>query len=173
MRRPARLWQSAGCGGGCPERAVAVGVEFGEFVVDVDGVRAVEVHVRVVGGPDVDGSSLSIWRPSLRRVSTARPWYSVAGLRRPACCLGRAALPDRTRDRPKTRGQRTFEVLPRRWLVERTRAWLYRSRRLDRDYERLTAHSEAVVTWALIGLMARRRAPPRGRRPCQAAPAAT
>jgi hypothetical protein len=54
MRRPARLWQSAGCGGGCPERAVAVGVEFGEFVVDVDGVRAVEVHVRVVGGPDVD-----------------------------------------------------------------------------------------------------------------------
>jgi len=54
MRRPARLWQSAGCGGGCPDRAVAVGVEFGEFVVDVDGVRAVEVHVRVVGGPDVD-----------------------------------------------------------------------------------------------------------------------
>src|SRR5271166_26342 len=97
-------------------------------------------------------SSLSIWRPSLRRVSTARPWYSVAGLRRPACCLGQAALPDRTRDRPKTRGAAHLR-------------WLYRWRRLDRDYERLTAHSEAMVRWAMIGLMARGLAPPRGRRP--------
>jgi transposase len=46
------------------------------------------------------------------------PCETVYWLRRPACCLGQAALPDRTRDRPKTRGQRTFEVLPRRWLVE-------------------------------------------------------
>ena len=72
----------------------------------------------------------------------------------------------------KPEGQRTFEVLPRRWVVERTLAWLYRWRRLDRDYERLTAHSEAMVRWAMIGLMARRLAPPRGRRPWQPAPAA-
>jgi transposase len=67
----------------------------------------------------------------------------------------------------KPPGQRTFEVLPRRWVVERTLSWLYRWRRLDRDYERLPAHSEAMVKWAMIGLMARRLAPPPGRRPWQ------
>ena len=69
----------------------------------------------------------------------------------------------------KPEGQRTFEVLPRRWVVERTLSWLMRWRRLDRDYERLPTHSEAMVKWAMIGLMARRLAPPPGRRPWQPA----
>ena len=69
----------------------------------------------------------------------------------------------------KPEGQRTFEVLPRRWVVERTLSWLVRWRRLDRDYERLPTHSEAMVKWAMIGLMARRLAPPPGRRPWQPA----
>ena len=69
----------------------------------------------------------------------------------------------------KPEGQHTFEVLPRRWVVERTLSWLYRWRRLDRDYERLPAHSQAMVKWAMIGLMARRLAPPPGRRPWQPA----
>ena len=34
-----------------------------------------------------------------------------------------------------------FQVLPRRWVVERARDWLIRHRRLVRDYERLTAQS--------------------------------
>ena len=38
-----------------------------------------------------------------------------------------------------------FVVLPRRWVVERTFAWLIRSRRLARDYERRTANSEAMI----------------------------
>ena len=84
-----------------------------------------------------------------------------------AGCLGRPVPPDRARDwRRKPEGQRTFEVLPRRWVVERTLSWLVRWRRLDRDYERLPTHSEAMVKWAMIGLMARRLAPPPGRRPC-------
>ena len=64
-------------------------------------------------------------------------------------------------------GQRTFEVLPRRWVVERTFAWVTRCRRLARDYERSVAHSEAMVLWAMIGLMTRRLAPIPGRQPWQ------
>jgi transposase len=67
----------------------------------------------------------------------------------------------------KLEGQRTFEVLPRRWVVERTLSWLVRCRRLDRDYERLPEHSEAMIKWSMIGLMARRLAPAPGRRPWQ------
>ena len=51
-----------------------------------------------------------------------------------------------------------FQVLPRRWVVERTFGWLVRNRRLARDYERLTATSEAMVKVAMIRLMATRLA---------------
>ena len=71
----------------------------------------------------------------------------------------------------KPAGQHTFEVLPRRWVVERTLSWLVRCRRLGRDYERLPGHAEAMVKWAMIGLMARRLAPAPGRRPWQPAKA--
>ena len=61
----------------------------------------------------------------------------------------------------------TFEVLPRRWVVERTLSWLMRTRRLARDYERLPEHAEAMVKWSMIGLMTRRLAHSPGRRPWQ------
>jgi transposase len=51
-----------------------------------------------------------------------------------------------------------FKVLPRRWAVERTFGWLVRNRRLARDYERLTANSEAMIKVAMIRLMAIRLA---------------
>jgi putative transposase len=49
-----------------------------------------------------------------------------------------------------------FAVVPRRWVVERTFAWLGRYRRLSRDYEYLTATSEAVIQLAMIQLLLRR-----------------
>jgi transposase len=72
----------------------------------------------------------------------------------------------------KPKGQSGFSVLPHRWLIERTLAWIVRCRRLDHDYERLPAHSEAMIKWAMIGLMTRRLAPARGRRPWQSTRAA-
>ncbi|GAA2904508.1 IS5 family transposase [Streptomyces mexicanus] len=61
-----------------------------------------------------------------------------------------------------------FEVLPRRWVVERSFAWLLRSRRLVRDYERRTDTSETVVLWSMTMLMSRRLAAQRRQRPAPA-----
>jgi transposase len=52
----------------------------------------------------------------------------------------------------------TFQVLPRRWVVERTLAWITRHRRTVRDYERLPAHHETYIYWAMIIVMTRRLA---------------
>jgi len=54
----------------------------------------------------------------------------------------------------------TFEVLPRRWVVERTFAWISKHRRTVRDYECLPASHEAMILWAMTALMARRLAQP-------------
>jgi putative transposase len=54
--------------------------------------------------------------------------------------------------------RRRFEVLPRRWVVERTFSWLSQNRRMSKDYERLCATSEAFVYAAMIRLMVRRLA---------------
>ena len=55
----------------------------------------------------------------------------------------------------KAEGQKGFVVLPRRWVVERTIAWLNRQRRLSKDYERLPQTGEAFVYVAMIRLMLR------------------
>jgi putative transposase len=55
-------------------------------------------------------------------------------------------------------GVKGFQVLPRRWVVERTLAWITRRRRCARDYERLPEHHETAVHWAAIIHMVRRRA---------------
>jgi len=51
-----------------------------------------------------------------------------------------------------------FQVLPRRWVVERTIAWIDQNRRMSKDYERLCASAEAFVYAAMIRLMVRRLA---------------
>ena len=53
-----------------------------------------------------------------------------------------------------------FVVLPRRWVVERTFAWLVRNRRLSKDYEYLPETEESFVYAAMIRLMLRRLAHP-------------
>ena len=55
----------------------------------------------------------------------------------------------------KKKHTKGFHVLPRRWVVERTLAWLSRSRRLSRDYEREPPSSEAQVYLASSRLLLR------------------
>ena len=66
---------------------------------------------------------------------------------RPACPI-RLQIVERT--------EPGFKVLKRRWVVERTFAWLGRCRRLSKDYEGTTDSSEAWVKLAMVHLMARR-----------------
>ena len=51
-----------------------------------------------------------------------------------------------------------FVVLPKRWIVERTFAWISRCRRNSKDYERTTESSETMIYITMIGLMSRRLA---------------
>ena len=51
-----------------------------------------------------------------------------------------------------------FQVLPRRWVVERTFSWLSQNRRMSKDYERLCATAEAFIYAAMARLMVRRLA---------------
>ena len=53
-------------------------------------------------------------------------------------------------------GARGFVVVPRRWAVERTIAWICRNRRLSKDYEELAETTEAWAYLAMIRLMLRR-----------------
>jgi putative transposase len=52
-----------------------------------------------------------------------------------------------------------FVVLPKRWIVERTFAWLGKWRRLSKDYEQSLASSDAMILWAMTSLMLRRLRP--------------
>ena len=56
-------------------------------------------------------------------------------------------------------GTKGFVVIPIRWVVERTFAWLGRYRRLSKDYECLTDNSEGMVYLASISRLLRRLAP--------------
>jgi putative transposase len=52
-----------------------------------------------------------------------------------------------------------FVVLPKRWIVERTFAWLGKYRRLSKDYEALSPSSECMILLAMINLMLHRLSP--------------
>jgi transposase len=52
----------------------------------------------------------------------------------------------------------SFQVVRRRWVIERTFGWLMRYRRLARDYERRVDHHEAMIYWATILIMTKRLA---------------
>lgn len=60
----------------------------------------------------------------------------------------------------RQKDQQGFVVLARRWVVERTIAWVNRCRRLSKDFERLLKNSAAMIYWASIQRMLRRLAPP-------------
>lgn len=139
------------------------------IVVDTLGLLLV-VLVTAASVQDRDGGARVLERLRFRMPSVAVIWAD-GGYAGRLMGYARQVLKVVVDIVRKPEGQRTFEVLPRRWVVERTLSWISRCRRLAHDYERLPEHSEAMVKWAMIGLMARRLAPAPGRRPWEPAKA--
>ena len=136
------------------------------IVVDTLGLLLV-VLVTAASVQDRDGGARVLDRLRFRMPSVAVIWAD-GGYAGRLVGYARQVLKVLV-DIVRTQGQHTVEVLPRRWVVERTLSWISRCRRLAHDYERLPEHSEAMVKWAMVGLMARRLAPAPGRRPWERA----
>jgi putative transposase len=129
------------------------------LLVDTLGLL-LAVVVTAANAQDKAGALLALRRlgggcKKLRRIWTDGAYRSERGLL--ASWVGRHRIALTAVERPE--GQRGFQVLPRRWVVERTFAWLYQSRRLSTDYERLPETSETLVYVTMTRLMLRRLAP--------------
>lgn len=140
------------------------------IVVDTSGLLLL-VMVTAASVQDRDGGARALERLRFVMPSVATVWADGGYAGRLVAYAAKVLQVVVTIVR-KQDGQVGFAVLPRRWVVERTLSWISRCRRLDHDYERLPEHSEAMIKWAMIGLMARRLAPAPGRRAWQPTAAA-
>ncbi len=121
-----------------------------------------EVRVHAADVQDRDGAKLLLLRLQEKHWRVKKIW---------ADANYRGELIEWVQDLREGRGRRRIEleivakstaggfvVLPKRWIVERTFAWLGRSRRLSKDYEALCETVEAWIFIAMIHLMTKRLA---------------
>jgi transposase len=127
------------------------------LLVDTLGLL-IAVAVTAASVPDRDGAVILLLLAGARGTRPALAWadhgYSGAAW----TAWSREELGTSIEIVEQPRGQKGFQVLPRRWVVERTNAWISRRRRCARDYERLTSQHEAMVQIAAIIQMTRRAA---------------
>jgi transposase len=123
------------------------------IAVDTIGLLLVVV-VTAASTQDRDAARLLLWRLRVAQRRIQLVWAD-AGYAGKLVVWAAATLGLRV-DIVRRRLAHAFQVLPRRWVVERTFAWISRHRRTVRDYERLPDHHRAMVTWAMITVMARR-----------------
>jgi transposase len=126
------------------------------LAVDTCGLLLV-VMVTAASVQDRDAARPLLWRLRARYRPIRLVW-AAAGYAGRLVAWARDLLGLTLEIVRKHPGQSTFEPLPRRWVVERTLAWISKHRRTVRDYERLPAHHAAMVTWAMIAVMTRRLA---------------
>jgi putative transposase len=128
------------------------------ILVDTLGLLLVVV-VHAANVQDSDGAKLVLRRALGRFPRLAKVWVDQ-GYKAHFVAWAEAATGWALEVVAKPADQEGFAVLPKRWIVERTFAWLGRSRRLSKDYEALPETGEAWVQVAMIHLMLRRLAPP-------------
>ena len=124
------------------------------IVVDTMGLL-LAVIVTAASVQDRDGAKLLLRRlggacKNLRRIWVDGGYRGQLLVWVAAHCRYRLTVVLRTDD------QKGFVVVPRRWVVERTFAWLNHNRRLSKDYEGCTTTSESMIYLAMIRLMLRR-----------------
>lgn len=95
-------------------------------------------------------------KPLQPRLAVVYADGAYAGEKLAAWCVKHAGVELRV---VRRRDRHRFVVLPKRWIVERTFAWLGRNRRLAKDYEGRVQTTELLIEIAMIGLMLRRLAP--------------
>jgi len=106
---------------------------------------------------DRDGGVL-VLKTLFGRYSFLKRLFADGGYQGPAFAKGqKKAMPGLATEIVKRSDvAKGFEVLPRRWVVERTFAWLGRCRRLAKDFENLSRNALAFIKLASIRLMLRR-----------------
>jgi transposase len=97
----------------------------------------------------LDKKTRALW-PFILRI------FADAGYQGPRAALAAASTGSWVIEVVKRTEAHKFVVLPKRWIVERTLAWISRNRRLMRDFERLARTVVAFVRLAMIKLMLRR-----------------
>ena len=127
------------------------------LLVDTLGLL-IAVAVSAASVPDRDGAVILLLAAGNRGTRPALVWadHGYSGSTWIAWALDKLGTVITIVEQPKN--QKGFTVLPRRWVVERTHAWISRRRRCARDYERLASQHEAMVQIAAIIQMTRRAA---------------
>jgi putative transposase len=128
------------------------------ILVDTLGLLPIVV-VHAANIQESDGAKL-VLRRALGRFPRLRLIWADQGYKDHFVAWAKAATEWIVEIVAKPPAQRGFAVLPRRWVVDRTFAWLGRCRRPSKDYEAAPATHEAWVHLAMIHLMLKRLSPP-------------
>ena len=105
---------------------------------------------------DRDGAGLVLNQPTRRLFPFIERIFADAGYQGSTAAAALAKTGTWTLVIVKRNELHRFVVLPKRWIVERTLAWISRNRRLARDFERYARSAAAFVRLAMIRIMLRR-----------------
>jgi transposase len=109
---------------------------------------------------DRDGARLVLDRRTRRLFPFVERIFADANYQGPKLAAALAKTASWTIEIVKRNELHRFVVLPKRWIVERTLAWISRCRRLTKDFERHARKAAAFIRLAMIRLMLRRLTAP-------------
>jgi transposase len=109
---------------------------------------------------DRDGARLVLDRRTRRLFPFIKRIFADAGYQGPKCAAAVAKTGTWRLEIVKRNELHRFVVLPKRWIVERSLAWISHNRRLARDFERYASSAAAFVRLAMIRILLRRLTKP-------------